>query len=342
MANNVMISVILPVFNTKEEYLRAAIESILNQTYRNFELLIIDDASSNEVRKVLETYTDPRIRIFTNSINLGITKSLNIGLKIAQGEYIARMDADDISERGRFEEQLFFMEQHPETIVLGGLAQVLHGTDILGANFNIRREIRKIHLSFYNEGIIHPTAFMRRKVLKNNNLCYDEEIQHAQDYELWTRCIEFGDIAVLPKVLLKYRIHKEQISTKKKEVQHHFRDVIKLRMLEKLGDFSTEEKKRYLDMTDMNYSIHIEGYLDLIEKLLRRNEEKNYYNKFFYKAELRCLLLEIIRKKRKYFSKDQRIWQAFYPTTISYFLHVKISKKRREELVKRIKYCDVN
>ena len=333
-----MISVVLPVYNTKEEYLREALESILNQTYQNFELLIINDASNKEVVEVLKSYTDSRIQIFTNPINLGITKSLNIGLKNAKGKYIARMDADDISLKDRFEQQLSYMEQHPKTIVLGSLAKIVDSEDIKGESLNIDREVRRIQLSFYNKGVIHPTAFMRREMIINHRLYYDEEIPKAQDYELWTRCIEVGSIDVLPKVLLKYRIHQGQISMEMRETQNYFRDVIKLRMLEKLGEFSQEEKETYLSLTCSNQEVNIKKYLDLTEKLLNRNKEKTIYSQSLYKLELRRLICKAIKKDKQNLWQDWRQIQFIYPNTLLYFFYkefIKIKMKRRSKTIGR-------
>ena len=115
----VSISVVMPIYNTPVSFLKEAVESILNQTFSDFEFIIIDDGSANEVKEYLEGLTDPRIRIIRNEKNLGITKSLNIGFHAAKGKYIARMDSDDVSLSERFEKQFMFMETHPDVIMCG-------------------------------------------------------------------------------------------------------------------------------------------------------------------------------------------------------------------------------
>ena len=113
------ISVVMPVFNTQIDFLKEAVESILNQSFREFEFIIIDDGTTDGSSQYLGSLSDPRIRIIRNERNLGITQSLNIGFSIAKGKYIARMDSDDISLPCRLQEQYNLMERHPEVIVCG-------------------------------------------------------------------------------------------------------------------------------------------------------------------------------------------------------------------------------
>lgn len=113
------ISVVMPVYNTKEEWLREAIESILNQSYKDFEFIIIDDGSDKSIEPIVNSYNDARI-VLIRQENQGIAKSLNYGFKISKGEYIARMDSDDISMPERFEKQVNFLDKNPQISVLGG------------------------------------------------------------------------------------------------------------------------------------------------------------------------------------------------------------------------------
>ena len=120
-----LISVIMSNYNTPEEYLREAIESILNQTYKNFEFIIIDDCSTDNSLEIIKSYNDERIVLIENEENIGLTKSINKGLAVAKGEYIARMDADDVSLPQRFEKQINYMNDHTELIVCGSSMELI-------------------------------------------------------------------------------------------------------------------------------------------------------------------------------------------------------------------------
>ena len=158
------ISVVMPVFNTPVSFLKEAVDSIINQTFKDFEFIIIDDGSTGSCREYLESLSDPRIRIIHNEKNLGITKSLNIGLREASGKYIARMDADDISIPLRLEKQFAFMESNPD-IILCGSKKVTIGKKrplaLLWKHSMIDMEEYRIKMLFVNPGPSHPTAFFR-------------------------------------------------------------------------------------------------------------------------------------------------------------------------------------
>lgn len=279
-----LVSVIMSNFNTPEEYLRPAIESILNQTYRNFELIIIDDCSTDNSLSVIESYTDERIKIIRNEINLGITKSLNRGLNAANGEFVARMDADDISLETRFEKQIAFLKSHPDHIVCGT------GVELIGdwvtkhsSKFICRtipeREAFRIHLLFGNyPNIVHPTAMFNRNLLLKHNITYNENYPLAQDYRMWVSCSEFGECANIPETLLNYRIHGQAVSSDKKELQKNIAIRIMQEQLEKLHLELTEEfadfHKDFL-FSRKKYNIK---YKKWIKILLKSNKNYKVYN----------------------------------------------------------------
>lgn len=206
------ISVVMSVYNG-EKYLREAINSILEQSYADFEFIIIDDCSTDNSLDIIKSYKDNRIRLIRNKANLRLPASLNMGIRLANGKYIARMDADDISLPDRFLKQVNYLESHPEVVALGGSFQAIDGN---GRNLYKHHALIEEKLDRYYlipSPLAHPTVMMRREIIVNNNLFYDVKYSSAQDYDLWLRIRKYFKIANLPEVLLKYRIHKKSISS---------------------------------------------------------------------------------------------------------------------------------
>lgn len=209
-----LISIILPAYNTKEEYLRESIQSILDQTYSNFEFIILNDGSTNNVEEIIFSYKDDRIKYVKNDINLGLIKTLNKGLEIAKGEYIARMDADDISLPQRLEKQIKFFEQNPDVSLLGAFYETFPNNEI------VKHPEFPNYFDFIRcNALAHPTVMFRKNDFEKYGLKYDENYAHAEDYELWSRAIRYLKIANIQEVLLKYRIHEDSITGSKLEEQ---------------------------------------------------------------------------------------------------------------------------
>jgi hypothetical protein len=212
------ITVLMPVYNA-EQYLREAIESILNQSFADFEFLIIDDGSIDGSVELIQTYRDPRIRFYQNEKNSGIAFTLNRGLEMATGKYIARMDADDVAFPTRLEEQDRFMEQHPKVVLSGAFAEKIGAQ---GEHIDLIRvpednESLRIMLLFGN-CFIHPLAtFNRLSALAAGG--YSEKDHDAEDYGLWAKLAGSGELANLNKVLLKYRWSGKNISAKNHSLQ---------------------------------------------------------------------------------------------------------------------------
>ncbi|MCQ2966114.1 MAG: glycosyltransferase [Alphaproteobacteria bacterium] len=203
---NPKISVVLPVYNVPEEWLRQSIESILNQTFSDFELIIINDGSNGNEDIVIQSYTDPRIR-YEKQANQGLAKTLNKGLTLARGEFIARMDDDDISLPDRFEKQIDFFYKHPEISILGSSFEIFPEKKIIQhPNFPTYFDFLK------NCVIAHPSVMFRKNDLEKYNLQYNPEFK-CEDYELWSRAIRYLNFANLQDVLLRYRWHGKNLST---------------------------------------------------------------------------------------------------------------------------------
>ena len=205
------ISVLMPVYNA-EKYIAEAIDSILAQTFTDFEFIIINDGSTDKTAEIIRSYKDPRIVFVDNEKNQGLITVLNQGLNMARGEYIARMDADDISFPERFAEQIEFMDAHPDVGLLGAQLQMFGDRHWKSAY------PEKIGILDANN-INHPTVMLRKSVFDKYNLHYDHDYIAAEDYELWSRVVRYTKIVNLPDVLLKYRWHSANESVKKKKLQ---------------------------------------------------------------------------------------------------------------------------
>ncbi len=211
------VSVLMPVYNEKEDYLREAISSILEQTFRDFEFMIINDGSDNNVEEVIFSYDDDRIVYIKNEENLKLIKTLNKGLKLAKGEYIVRMDSDDISKPNRIEASVDFMEKHPKVVAAGsyaiGIPRPVKYT-LPTDNTYIRAFCRYIA-----NCMMHPAMILRASVLRENNLSYDENYLHCEDFKLWIELNKIGELANIPEFLLEHRLHDESVSFKYAKVQ---------------------------------------------------------------------------------------------------------------------------
>lgn len=205
-----LISVLLPVFNS-EKYLGEAIKSILDQTFTDFELLVIDDGSTDSSVAIARSFPDKRIHVIANKKHQGLVPVLNQGLRVAKGKYLARMDSDDISLPCRLEKQFAFMEEHPEIGICGTWYRVF-GPGVRERLFTrpITPTADKALLPF-GDPIHHPTAMVRLELLRRFNLEYDSSYRHLEDWEFWNRCSKFFDFANIGEVLFLYRFHNEQV-----------------------------------------------------------------------------------------------------------------------------------
>jgi glycosyltransferase involved in cell wall biosynthesis len=205
------VSVLMPVYNGKR-YLREAIDSILNQTFRDFELLIVDDGSTDGSPDIVSSYADPRIRLIANPTNQGLMVVLNQGNRLAQAEYIARMDCDDISLPQRLAKQVEYLDRHPDIAIVG--AQCIYidtNGQIFPPQFVFRcaKEPSSIRwTASYECPFVHPLVMYRKQVVWDKLGGYDEKISFAEDFELWLRLLRNNyQGANIDETLLKYRIH---------------------------------------------------------------------------------------------------------------------------------------
>lgn len=200
------VSVVMSVFDG-ERYLREAVESILGQTFTDFEFIVIDDGSTDSTWEILGSYDDSRIRLMRNQGNIGLTKSLNKGVALARGGYIARMDADDVALPQRLEMQVAFLEDHSEIGILGSWCRMLNANgEDLGLYEMPTDDLRIRWVSLLTNPFAHPTVVLRRALLGKDGPWYDEALETAQDYDLWLRVLECTTGANLNDPLILYRV----------------------------------------------------------------------------------------------------------------------------------------
>ena len=199
------ISVLFPTYNTKEEHLREAMESVLNQTFSDFEFIVLDDCSPDpNVEKVVKSYTDPRIRFYRNERNLGISQTRNKLIDLASGEYLAVMDHDDVSLPERFEKEAAYLDAHPDVGLVSCQAERFPCGDLM-KNPENDKEIKLAMISGCS--IIHSACMIRKSVLTDNAIRYEEEFSPAEDYMLFARLMSKTKFYNIPEILFRYRWH---------------------------------------------------------------------------------------------------------------------------------------
>jgi glycosyltransferase involved in cell wall biosynthesis len=232
-ANIPKVSVLMPVYNG-ERYLREAIESILAQSFGDFEFLIVDDGSSDSSAQIVRSYGDPRIRLEQNQSNAGLIFTLNKGLRLARGSYVARMDCDDVSLPERLERQVAFLESHPQVGICGSWFRKFGHAKEKTVRWSTDPDGIRCGLLF-DAMVGHPTVMLRRELLADVGLFYDPAYQNAEDFELWVRAAQHCELANLGEVLLRYRVHAAQITQSQAAGQRDAAGKVRLLQLERLG-----------------------------------------------------------------------------------------------------------
>lgn len=292
-----LISVIMSVYNTPKEYLKRAVESIINQTYNRIELILVNDGSDDnetnkEIDRLISSYN--QIVLINNESNIGLTKSLNIALKSCSGLYIARMDSDDISLPERFEKQIEYLEENPEIVLCGAnIAGFSENKILYDSSLDYYRckksEIRDIHLLFENEGFAHSTFMLRKKFLDENNITYREEILRAQDFGLTTDCIlHGGKIGLVDETLLLYRVHEGQITSNSYDSQVECQAMIGYSRIRKsFVSLSNEECWAIARINHESEKYEPAIYISAIKKIIKENKKQKGFNNYLLIRELK-------------------------------------------------------
>ncbi len=320
------VTVLMSVYNG-EKYLNEAVTSILEQTFTDFEFLIVDDASTDSTPEILQKYKDPRINTIRNPENLGLTKSLNIGLKRAKGEYIARMDADDVSLDHRLETQVAFMDAHPEISICGSwMVTIGNHTGSVFSSPLLNDEI--ITGFLFDNTIFHPTVVIRKNIVLNLNEFYDEQFKQAQDMEYWVRLSNSGvKFANIGEVLLKYRIHETNIGKTHIENQEKNAGMVKFLQLKRLGIELTEEEKITYNILVKGVSSNIdslENVSQLMEKILKNNEKIKIYPDLVLSMELARRWWRVCLHSS---SNGLSVWTMYFRNPVSRYRKMPLTAK---------------
>ncbi len=294
-----LISVIMSVYN-EEQYLKDAIDSILAQTVTDYELIIVDDCSTDRTQEILAGYQDPRIRVLYNEENCGLTVNLNRALDAAKGRFIARMDGDDIAHPDRFEKELEYLNQHPELKLISCRTKTFGNeqlqSDIMGEPeyLRCRMLVRPV--------LAHPGFMVRGEVFRELGYRYDESFRQAQDYELAARLTRKYSIGICPEVLLEYRAHEGQVSSKAGGKQFRNADRVRERLLEELEiELTEQEWETYHLLVLEKPSENIEDYIGavrIIDRIVERNAKRSIYDGAILKNTLGRICADwIIRSK---------------------------------------------
>ena len=274
--NMAKVTVLMPTYNVAP-YVKEAIDSVLRQTYSDFELLVIDDCSTDNTVEVVRGIDDPRIRIVQNECNVGLAENLNRGLSHITTELVARMDGDDIAEPYWLEHEVAILDNHPEIgICSGGFKRF--GTTAARVRFPESHEAIAANMLF-ECSVIVPT--FRMSLYRDYGLRYRTDAFPAEDYRFWSECLHVTRFYNLQETLFHYRMHPTQICTARRKEQQHKVTEVRLLMLEWLSpDFSEEEKKYY---TEQFTKLEIEDKQDFAkrkafaEKMVERNRKLGHF-----------------------------------------------------------------
>ncbi|WP_165040551.1 glycosyltransferase family 2 protein [Dysgonomonas sp. ZJ709] len=312
-----LVSVLMPCYNV-EKYVVEAMSSILNQTYRNIEVIAINDCSTDNTSDILAKMAkeDSRIKVINNDENLKLIKTLNKGITLCSGDYIARMDADDIALPTRIEKEVDFLESNNDHDVVSTQFYTFRSNkpDKLYLHHNPLHDCELRAYILFKSGICHPAVMIRRRVFTELDLNFEMQYLHVEDYALWSKAIYKTKIANLSEPLLLYRVHQQQVSTLNEQLQiDNKKKVFKIHC-EQLGLPTTDE---YLDIyasvaecTPTQSSIeYLDKCEDFMLSLIKRNKDKPFCEEAYLKYILSLhwlrlcansqLGLKVIRRLKK-------------------------------------------
>jgi len=269
------ISVVMSVYN-EEHFIQRAVDSILNQTYRNFEFIIINDGSTDSTGEILESYNDSRIHLIHQE-NLGLTESLNKGIRLAKGEFIARMDGDDISRPQRLAKQVAFLDIHPDVGLLGTFVEHMDEEGQFIKTYTYPTTSDKIREVLWHDCPLCHSSVIFRKICIDTVGVYREKIGPAEDYDLWFRISEHFEVANIPEPLHRFRIDPYGISLSRRF--HQIRSSMLVRRL------ARERRQLGNDSLERLNENEIRCYLEHLLPETSQNRKKVLNDNYLYIAE---------------------------------------------------------
>lgn len=322
-----LVSIVMATYKTDKEYLSESINSILNQSYKNIELIIVCDGVEEEFNYIKDNFNDNRINLILNDKNSGLPYSLNRGIKKARGKYIARMDSDDVSLPDRIKLQKKYMDNNPNIEICGMYARTFGDAS------------RKIEYKFikppeveiqmlYIPVLIHPTV-MFRKTFFEKNIFYNEAFKCSQDYELWSRAVNANNISVIPYIGLNYRFHNKQIGQSKHEEQLKNTELIYKYNLKKVS--LTDDEAIYLFKFLYGFEPITKSNYIILSKIIDNWLENNTY---FSKKELKKVIynrymIQMIKSKLYFSLLNPKVFRKIYNFENFKYLLWKIERRIR-------------
>lgn len=314
------ITVLMPVYNG-EKYLKEAIDSILKQTYEDYEFLIINDGSTDNTETIIKSYQDRRIVYYKNEQNKGLIYTLNKGLKLAKGEYIARMDADDISLPERFNKQMDFMDTHLNICACCTNAVTIN---MVGKRISKKwwekSSIPVEWLILFANPMMHPSMFIRKSFLDMHNFLYDSKSYICEDYDLWTRFTLYSKMARLDDVLLLYRNSKDSVTYSNSKIAQQNSIISNIKLIESLTGEIPSPFHSYLtafggvkkDKPEFVKIIVLKNWLDNLSNILADKWEWNKKIKKSVKTDYNRIVISFLgRFQRKSLFKDFLSFRIF-------------------------------
>lgn len=291
-----LLSVVMPVYNA-EQYIGEAIKSILSQDFKDYEIFIINDGSTDRSAEIIHSYNDSRIKVIHNKENKGNYPSRNIAMRRTKSRYICVMDADDICMSGRFEKQVSFMEMNHEVGIAGASVKRSPGAPYFCPS---NPDILKV-LLFQENRLIHPSLIIRKDFIERYSLYYNEQYIYSADYDMLVRAMRYSRVTVLKDMLLMYRSHSGQITHRCRNEQLLYANQIRIKQVEYLGIQPTQEEQNIhlslmrKSISDTQYSL--DEYFRWMNKLLQYNSRRLFYPTSLFAEFLHYLLERCDRNK---------------------------------------------
>lgn len=296
MSTSPLVSVVIPAHNAGR-WLAETIGSVLAQSFDDLELIVVDDASSDDTAAVARAAADSRLRLIQNPGNLGVSATRNNGLAAARGEFVAFLDADDLCLPHRLERQVRFLKENPEVGLVGSWLKTFGAREEIWTADPRHDQIKSEFL--FRSGMLQSTVMCRRELMERLDLRYDPTITLSEDYELWTRCADLMRLANMPEVLVRYRLHGDNASLKRSEGLRASSRRIRLRQLRKmLADPSPAEEELHNALAEYGpVGPSLKSFdLTMVEQWLLRLRTANRESRYTSKDALDILLYEFWRR----------------------------------------------